>query len=295
MPSIAPECLVLDTIPAFLGYWAGVRNAELSVQVDAWAQRYMASWPDLRELQQAEYAHDHLDWREQAAQHIFPVLDRQIPAILAAHSILSAGSATICQMAQEHLHIDFPVYLVFYVGIGLGAGWATRFREIPAILFGLENIAACGWANAGALTGLMAHELGHLWHAHLRSKASLVPANETWWTLYEEGLAQYCENNMLHRPSWHMQVNQQDWLAWCSGNRSWLAQEYLRCASAGGSMQPFFGSWYELQGYRQTGYYLGHELVSLWRMDNTLRQIALWSGDEITTRTQTGLATFASG
>jgi hypothetical protein len=145
------------------------------------------------------------------------------------------------------------------------------------------------------LTGLTAHELGHLWHSHLRDQSALVPAAEPWWTLYEEGLAQYCEHYVLHRESWHMQANQQDWLTWCIGQRRCLALEYLRCAGNGNTTRPFFGSWYELQGHRQTGYYLGHELVTLWRLDYTLEQIAFWSADEIAVHVQTGLATIAFG
>lgn len=69
----------------------------------------------------------------------------------------------------------------------------------------------------------------------------------------------------------------------------------MRGIGSGGSTRPFFGSWYELQSHRQTGYYLGHELVTLWHLDYLLEQIALWSADEIGVRTQAGLAAIASG
>jgi hypothetical protein len=42
-----------------------------------------------------------------------------------------------------------------------------------------------------------------------------------------------------------------------------LAGAYLKAVEAGRPLQPFFGSWYDLQGYKQTGYYLGHEVVKL--------------------------------
>jgi hypothetical protein len=288
------QCIILDTIPAFLGYWASVRNAGVEVQLERWAKGYMSAWPELRDLQVADYTRDHLDWRDMAAKHVFHDLDNHIPAILTAHTLLSASSATIYGLAQEYLHLDFPMYLLFYVGIGLGAGWATHFRGKPAVLFGLENIAVCGWANASALAGLTAHELGHVWHAHLRSQAGLCPAAEPWWTLYEEGLAQYCEHLILCRASWHMQTDQPEWLGWCTEQRGWLAHEYLRLAGNGEETRPFFGSWFEVRGYRQTGYFLGHELVNFWRRDTTLESIAHWSANEIADYTQSGLAKLAS-
>ncbi len=62
---------------------------------------------------------------------------------------------------------------------------------------------------------------------------------------------------------------------WCRVHQSWLAAEFLRYADAGESVRPFFGSWHDLQGYKQTGYFLGYELVKILKEDLTLRDIAL--------------------
>ena len=51
--------------------------------------------------------------------------------------------------------IDFPITFVIHVGIGCGAGWATRFRGRPAVLFGLENATEVGWRDATTLTALV--------------------------------------------------------------------------------------------------------------------------------------------
>ena len=81
---------------------------------------------------------------------------------------------------------------------------------------------------------------------------------------------------MLGRPTWHMQDEEdKDWLAWCQENRSWLTAEFLRRTNLGESVRPFFGSWYDLHGYKQTGYFLGHEVIRVLAADMSLREIAL--------------------
>jgi len=57
----------------------------------------------------------------------------------------------------------------------------------------VENIAECGWSDAGAIRGLVAHELGHIIHYHWRAPKKKLPGEGAWWQLYEEGFAQRCE------------------------------------------------------------------------------------------------------
>ncbi|MHB9031567.1 MAG: hypothetical protein ACYC6L_00825 [Anaerolineae bacterium] len=286
-------CSVIDTIPAFIAYWAANRRKEAQSQLDAWAGRYMASWPDLLKLQLDAYAEDGLDWRQAAAAHVLPVLDKSMPEIFAAHQILTACAPTVVACARARLPGFFPVTLVYYVGVGLGAGWAAYLEGRPAILYGLENIAACRWANALAISGLTAHEYAHLWHMERRRERGLSRAPEPWWSLYEEGLAAFIENYVLGRPSWHMQSAQPGWLAWCRSHRAWLAGEYLRYQKEGLPITPFYGTWYNLGGYQQTGYFLGHELIARFAAEMPLEMLALWNAEEIKARTRQGLIELA--
>ena len=66
-----------------------------------------------------------------------------------------------------------------------------------------------------------------------------------------------------------------DWLDWCQKNRAWLAAEFLRVVDQGQSVRPFFGSWYDVRGHKQTGYFLGHEVVKHLAQAMALRAIAL--------------------
>jgi hypothetical protein len=66
-----------------------------------------------------------------------------------------------------------------------------------------------------------------------------------------------------------------DWLAWCQANKSWLSGEFLRTVDAGASVRPFFGSWFDIQGRKQCGYYVGHEAIRQLEADMSLDEIAL--------------------
>jgi hypothetical protein len=46
-------------------------------------------------------------------------------------------------------------------------------------------------------------------------------------------------------------------------------------ADAGAPVRPFFCSWYEVEGRRQVGYYLGHELIRRLEGETGLRDVAL--------------------
>ena len=65
------------------------------------------------------------------------------------------------------------------------------------------------------------------------------------------------------------------WREWCQDNLGWLASEFLRRADQGEHMRPFFGSWFDLRGRKQTGYLLGHELVKKLQEQMGMREIAL--------------------
>lgn len=275
---------VIDTIPAFLAFQAACHHRDVDSWLDGWYDRYMALWPELLEMQLAACHLEARDWRADAREHVLPRMESLLGSMLCSYQVLHASCPTVAQIAHDYLATNEPWTVVYYVGIGLGAGWAAAYQGHPAVLFGLENIALCGWTTARALRGLAAHEFSHLWHSIMREQAGLAPAREPWWTLYEEGLATHCENCMFGCPSWHMSLAQPGWLAWCGANRSWLASEFLRLAQEHSSTSCFFGSWYEIHGYSQTGYYLGNEIAALWRESFTLQDIAAWCAEEIERR-----------
>jgi hypothetical protein len=140
----------------------------------------------------------------------------------------------------------------------------------------LENIAECGWSDAETIMGLIAHEVGHLVHHDWRIQQEKPIGSGPWWQLYEEGFAQTCEGLILNTENVHQTVgNNDDWVEWCQVHTSWLAGEFLRTVDSGKPVSPFFGSWLEICGRSETGYFLGREMIKELEKQLTLKEIAL--------------------
>ncbi len=275
-------CEFVDTFPAFLTYWAKVQDKPLSDQIESWATEYMALWPELLDKQIEDYSAQNLNWREIACEKVFPYLDERLPAMHEAHQNLLELAEPLYSRAQQALAFESKAIFVIYVGIGCGAGWATTFRGSPAILFGLENIAECGWSDQEAITGLVAHEIGHLVHHHWRAQHRKAMESGPWWQLYEEGFAQYCEKLIVGSDTWHQaNSDSDDWLEWCQSRKGWLAAEFTRTVDAGKPVSAFFGSWLEIRGKSETGYFLGCEAINELEKRFSLKEIALLENVEI--------------
>lgn len=272
-----PNYKIIDTFPTFRMFWARARHKPPNDQVEGWVSDYMSQWPELLEKQQGDYASMGMDWRQVALERIFPTLDERFEDMQTAHRYLLEICGSIYNKAQDLLAFRNDVHFVIYVGIGCGAGWVTTYQHTPAILFGLENIAEERWTRYSTLSGLAAHELGHLAHFYWLDQSSTPRGKGPWWDLYTEGFAQRCEHLILGEQTWHMADARDagNWLDWCRENKQWLAVEYLRAVDAGEAVNRFFGSWYEVQGYKQTGYFLGHELISSLEGELSFREIAL--------------------
>ncbi|MCL7453771.1 MAG: hypothetical protein M8467_12070 [Anaerolineae bacterium] len=268
---------VIDTFPAFLTYWLNVRGRPLDEQIERWAAEYMAPWPELLAMQVEDYASQDLDWRRIAREKVFPYLSERLPTMQDAYDNLLRLLAPVYSKAEQMLRFDSSVVFVLYVGIGCGAGWVTPYRSAPAILFGLESIAECRWSDSEMVAGLIAHEIGHLAHQHWRAQHRKPIGTGPWWQLYEEGFAEQCESLVLQSEIWRRASQQggDDWLDWCQSHQAWLATEFLRTVDAGKPVTPFFGSWFDICGRSQTGYYLGYEVIQELQKRHSVKKIAL--------------------
>ena len=278
---------VHDLFPAFLGAWEDLAGAGPEGQLDLW-RRSLASCPGLLEKQLDCYREEGLDWREVVREHVLPFLGERLPTMAQAREALHRVIGPSLFRAQANLGLDFPVSFVIYVGMGCGAGWATELRGQPACLLGLENIAERGWLDEGALSGLVAHELGHLLHGEWRRRAGLEGIEEhrdPLWQLYVEGFAQRCEHLIAGEETWHEAHGQPGWLAWCRGNLPRLAEHFLERLEQG-EVREFFGSWFDLEGWRQTGYFLGHELIRGWEGELSLQEIVVLPAPEARSRAE---------
>jgi len=274
-------CTIIDTFPEFQSVWNDVQHSPVEEQTDGWFERYMSLYPELLQKQLDDYASLNEDWRVTASERIFPALPERLSAIQTARDNLLIVCNDVYNRARQVINFNNDLVCVIYMGLGCGAGWANEYDGKPAILFGLENIAEEGWQGRDTLTGLAAHELGHLVHFEWRKQADIENEENYWWQLYTEGFAQRCESAILGRPSWHMQIDpEMEWQKWCEQNIGWLAAEFLRRVDQGEDMRPFFGSWFDLRGRKQTGYFLGHELIAILQKRMSLQEIALLTNVE---------------
>jgi hypothetical protein len=268
---------IVDTYPSFLHALQLEKPLTVDQWLAFWAENYMQHWPTLRDMVVNDYREQGEDWRQIAREKVFPGMNGKLPAIDNAHRALRQLIRSVEDKARQAFEFQDPVIHVLYIGLGNGAGWVTKYEGSWAVLFGLEGIVDSGFDAPSQLEGLVAHELGHVIHFTWRESHGLSAGSGPWWQLYEEGFAQQFESELLSSDSWHMRYADpdDDWLAWCHENRPWLAAEFLRVAGRGESVRPFFGSWHELRGRKQTGYFLGHQVISHLLDFMSLQDIAL--------------------
>jgi len=273
---------IIDTFPDFLKYWHDADSKPVDEQIEGWANVYMSAWPELLALQQDDYTSQGLDWREIAREKVFPHLPARLHSMQNVHGVLLDTGQQVISQVRETMNFEGDVTFIIYVGIGCGAGWVTGYEGMTAILFGLENIVESSFNDQTALTGLIAHEVGHVIHFQWRDSAGCVPGVGPWWQLFTEGFAQRCEHLILEEDLWHMGASDPNdsWLTWCLEHRSWLAQEWIETVERGLPVNKFFGSWFEIMGKSQTGYFLGHEIIRLLENTMSIQQIALLDGED---------------
>jgi len=266
---------ILDTYQDFSDFWTHAHSKTVDEQIRLWQTSYMKKYPELLDKQVQSYKSENTDWLE-IAKKIFPTLSTRLRLMKKARNNILASYESICVKALQKLGVDFGILLVVYVGIGCGAGWATIYGGKPAILFGLENIAEEKWHTKNKLRGLISHEIGHLVHMKWRDEWETFEEKEQdpLFQLYSEGFAQRFEHLILEKETWHMAQNK-DWSLWCEHNKGWLAKEFLDRLNKHASVNDFFGSWFNIKGKKQTGYFLGHSFICELERTCSLREIAL--------------------
>ena len=267
---------IIDTYTQFLKVWPELHVVDLSKKPDIWLTGYMNHYPELLQKQLDSYAEDGFDWRSTALDRVFPYLNDRLARMDSAHSALPHVLEDTIGRSRSRFLFPDQLVVVIYVGIGCGAGWATNYDGRPAILLGLENIAECGWHSPASLSGLISHELGHLFHQDARKDLPVKPVKPQYWTLYEEGFAQRFEHWLAGANTWHMSqgINDADWLDWCSSNLSYLATLYLDRVNKDKAVNDFYGNWLNIDGRKQVGYFLGHKLIQYLEKSKSEQEIA---------------------
>jgi hypothetical protein len=277
---MAKKCKILDTYESFLAYWMQTCFKSVDEQIRLWQTCYMSKYPELLRKQVQNYE-EIADWQE-IAKRIFPMLQHRFNLLKKARDNILDAYKPVCAKAIDNLKLDFNITFIIYVGIGCGAGWATTYSGQPAVLLGLENIAEEKWHIKNRLAGLISHEIGHLAHMKWRNEWEKFEKAEEdpLFRLYSEGFARRCEHKILERETWHM-AKGKEWLEWCERHKKWLAREFSKRLEKKASVNDFFGSWFNIQGKKQTGYFLGHAFIQELEKTYSIREIALFDAGKV--------------
>lgn len=207
---------------------------------------------------------------------ILPVLNsvpKNLDKLNVAHQSFLSLTADLSKKTQDVLQTNLDVLVVFYLGLCNGAGWATQLEGAPVVLLGAEKIIELSWYNKSDMAGLIYHELGHIWHNALRSKASGSFSDKNLWQLYREGMAMYVEQLLIDDKMFYHQ-DQCGWLNWCQSNKRDLFGAFLDRIINAESTRDFFGDWNAFDGISDVGYYLGCEMVKELSKKYTLIELA---------------------
>jgi hypothetical protein len=277
-----PQYSILDTFSDFIAMWDDLHDRSIEAQVSIWMRRLASRWPELSRKYSESHAEDGEDWAAVLQTRIFPQLPALLPAMNETASLFPCIVTDVCRKAERLRLLDFDVQFVVMGPCGY-AGWSTTFEGRRACLLGLDTIAELGWTEPHALLGLVAHELGHLVHSEWRQRAGLEDGNGPLWRLYREGFAQHCEHLIAGVTSWHLQATMDGWLDWCGDHLPFLARAFLAAVANDDPVHRFFRSLpeYVIDGYRQTGYYLGCEVVRRLYDHLSVREAALLKAHDV--------------
>ena len=244
-------------------------------------ERYMETYlPSAKKMVEADVAEYHYE------TDILPVMNAAADTEkqMRLHTSFLKVTESLAQKIKDALQVEIDADIVLYMGLCNGAGWATKIEEKHVVMLGMEKIIELDWMDEQSMSGLIYHELGHIWHKQLRiSDEKLTTQKEkTLWQLYAEGVAMYAEALLTGRKRFFHQ-NKGDWLCWCDENRSRMFREYVRLVQAGESTRHFFGDWLNIEGRSDVGYYLGEELVLEALKTMPVEKVLNLSFDEIET------------
>jgi len=255
-----PVLRILDTFHAAESFLLQCCDETATNALAAW-ERYAAHYP---ELQRKCCENQGEQWREIFVAYVLPRLCEDRDKMRQAHENLLDILPPLMERCTGLFETKDTINMVIYVGLGNGAGWATEYEGSPAILFGLENIAALNWDDKLSLQYLAAHELCHLVHQALYGTEQWLALYESesasrHFRLYAEGFAERYQELLLSRPIFDRYGA--GWLAWCQANHRKICSIYLKRLRECESVSDFYGNWNQVEGHSDVGYYLGREFI----------------------------------
>ncbi|MCR5086558.1 MAG: hypothetical protein K6B39_04090 [Lachnospiraceae bacterium] len=180
-------------------------------------------------------------------------------AIQSFHAVTDGLAERIERRFGRGVDVD----IILYLGLCSGAGWVTTINGRRTILLGIEKIAELDWCDENSMTGLIVHELGHVYQAQYgRLCCETKSAKERFlWQLFTEGVAMVFEQEITGNPGYYHQ-DRGGWKEWCDRNFERIRDAFSADAETMTDRnQRYFGDWVQFEGHPDTGYYLGARFV----------------------------------
>ena len=181
--------------------------------------------------------------------------------------ILDTSFCKVTNKLNENIEKNFNnkinIEIVLYVGLCNGAGWVTNINNKDVILLGIEKILELNWQDINSMTGLIYHELGHVFHNQHGNFNQTSESNSKnfVWQLFTEGIAMYFEQVLVNdRNFFHQNLN--GWKDWCDNHIKQIAKDFNDDLQTMNKLnQRYFGDWVNYNGYSDVGYYLGTKFI----------------------------------
>lgn len=254
---------MIRIVDTFKDYVAVFEESPETVEdrIAAW-ETYIKAYPELENKMKGDYQSMGMDWY-QAALEVYSKQVDHYPKMLEAYDLLKVVTPQILEKAQDIYGLAFDIDIVYYAALENSAGWVDTYGGKRAVLIGIDKIAALGWHTKVALETLIAHELIHAIHFHVRGIDLVDPNFEDTlydngiWYLYEEGMAKYFETSL----SGHANGSRGEaWRKACMDKERDLKAAYKAALSHEGT-GAFYGDWYQVHGLSDTGYSLGARMI----------------------------------
>ncbi|MBO4679998.1 MAG: hypothetical protein J5626_10030 [Lachnospiraceae bacterium] len=155
------------------------------------------------------------------------------------------------------------VDIILYLGLCNGAGWVTPVNGKTTVLLGIEKILELNWCGIDDMTGLIVHELGHVYQDEygVLSREGLSGADRYLWQLFTEGIAMVFEQEVVGDAQYFHQYDH-EWKDWCDEHYEHIKASFDRdLETMTEETQRYFGDWVKFEGHGDTGYYLGTRFV----------------------------------
>lgn len=275
---------IIDTFQDFLIFIDKTKSKKPNQKIDEFKSSYMFKYPELFEKIIFEYKKHNIN-PFSLLEKYFDLLefDYFLDYIKEARRKILNLSNKIYIKFINFFKMEFNVLFVIYFSIGFAAGWATKYENLLAVLFGLEKIGELKWHKEEKIEGLIAHELSHLIHMKIRDEFEvfdILEENQI-FNIYSEGFAQRVSSIILNKLNFFIVDDVNDYIDWYNKNHQFLKEEYFLRIQKNISTSDFFGDWFKIKGKSFAGYFLGYEFIKYLESNLNLYEIATLKLEDI--------------